>query len=156
MAGASPRHVIISTNLLISLGSRFKGRPCLAYSSDLRVNVSASGDYLYPDATAVCGTPRFSGSYKDNLLNPTLIVEVLAESSAAYDHCAKFEIYRRLDSLQEYLLVAQDRYYLEHFHRQPDNTWLLTVIDDPAASLRLPSLECSVAVAEIYDKVEFA
>ena len=153
MAGASERHVLINGNLFGELRAQFKGRPCKAYANDLRVNISASGDYVYPDVVALCGEAQFSD--EDNLLNPTVIIEVLSDSTEAYDRGLKFEHYRRLESLQEYVLVAQDRCYIEHYQRQPGNVWLLREINDPVAVLELPTVEARLAVAEIYDKVAF-
>jgi Uma2 family endonuclease len=151
MAGASERHVTLTTNLVIGLGNQFKGRPCKVYANDLRVNISASTDYVYPDVVALCGDARFSD--EDNLLNPVLIVEVLSDSTEAYDRGMKFEHYRRLESLQDYVLVAQDRYYIEHYQRQPGNVWLLREITALEDTVELLSVNARLTMAEIYDKV---
>ena len=93
MSGASPRHVLIVTNVVAELRGQLKQRPCTAYSTDLRVKVSATGLYTYPDVVVVCGTPQFDAERKDTLLilNPTLIVEVLSDSTEGYDRGGKFE-----------------------------------------------------------------
>src|SRR5438270_3295621 len=110
--------------------------------------------YTYPDIAVVCGDAQFEDDQVDTLLNPTLIVEVLSPSTEAYDRGAKFGYYRQLPSLREYLLVAQDQMLLEHFVREDDG-WLLTETTGPDAVVHLPSINCAVALAEVYRKVVF-
>jgi Uma2 family endonuclease len=154
MAGASPAHVLVTTNVAGELRARLRGRPCLTFSSDLRVKVSDTGLYTYPDVVVVCGEPRYEEPRLDTLLNPTLIVEVLSPSTEAYDRGDKFAHYRRLASLQEYVLIAQDRQRIERFVRQGESEdWLLTEVSDPAASVTLPSIGCELALVEVYDRV---
>lgn len=126
-----------------------KKRPCRVYPGDLRIKVL--DDYVYPVVTVVCGRPEFVD--QDNPVNPTLIVEVLSLSMADYDLGGKFARHRRLPSLQDYLLVAQDRVAVMHDHRQDEQHWLLSEIDDLAASVILPGVDCALELAEIYDKV---
>ena len=149
MTGASPEHNLITMNIGAALHAQLKQRPCRVYSSDLRVEV-ADG-YVYPDVTVVCGTPDLADG--DNLRNPTLIVEVLSPSTADYDLGGTFARYRRLASLLDYLVVAQARTAVMLYSRQDDHRWLLTDVDDPQATLELPSIGCRLAVAEVYDKV---
>lgn len=156
MGGASPRHVLIVTNVVAELRLQLKKTPCAVYSTDLRVNVSATGLYTYPDVLVVCGTPQFSDEYKDTLLNPLLIVEVLSKSTESYDRSKKFEQYRAIPSFMEYLLIAQDRTHVEHYVRQTDNTWVFSETNDRQATLPLPSINCRLPLLEIYDKVEFS
>lgn len=156
MAGASERHVLIVTNVVAELLRQLKGRPDKAYASDLRVRISPTGLYTYPDIVVVCGQAQFADDQKDTLLNPTLIVEVLSESTKDYDRGEKFEQYRSLFSFNEYVLIAQDRYHVEHFVRQPDNRWLLAETNRREDALQLSSISCTLALAEIYDKVEMA
>jgi len=151
MAGAGHKHNLITTNLLRVISNQLLDRPCEVYTSDMRVKVSAQGMYTYPDLTAICGDGQFEGAHEDTLLNPTLIIEVLSPSTELYDRKAKFGYYRQLPSLQEYLLVAQDQRLIEHFVRA-DGGWLLTEPADPAV-LHLPSIACTVPVAEVYRKV---
>ena len=123
MAGSSREHVRISVNCLIALSSRSKGSEI--YSSDMRVLTGVSGLYTYPDVSVACDSPKFEDAHLDTLLNPVLIIEVLSPSTEAYDRGKKFELYRGIVSLRHYLLIAQDRYHVDHFLRQPDDTWLL-------------------------------
>jgi Uma2 family endonuclease len=155
MSGSSEEHNLITTNVIATLHAQLRRRPCRVYPSDMRVRVRPTGLYTYPDVTVVCGLSRFDDSHQDTLLNPTLIVEVLSPSTAAYDRGEKAEQYRRLDSLQEYLLIAQDRVHVEHYRRQPDNQWLLTETDALNDSLDLPAIECQLLLADLYEKVQF-
>ncbi len=154
MSGASRRHVLIVTNLVGELHGQMKKRDCEVYSADMRLKVSATGAYTYPDVIVVCGKPQFSDEQKDTLLNPNVIVEVLSESTQGYDRGGKFEQYRTLESFKEYLLVAQDKPHVEHFVRQDDNRWLLTETNKMEDSIELSSIGCTLPLAEIYDKVE--
>jgi Uma2 family endonuclease len=155
MAGASPHHVLIVTNVPSELRWQLKRRPCTVYSTDLRVKVSTTGLYTYPDVTVVCGQPQFDDEHQDTLLNPTLIVEVLSQSTKDYDRGEKFEQYRTLESLKEYILIAQNRCHVEQFVRQPDNRWLLSESNQLEDIIELSSIGCHLALTEAYDKVEW-
>ncbi len=154
-AGASEQHNLIVANVIRELGIEVKGRPCKVYPSDMRVRISPTGLYTYPDVTAVCGEARFGDEHNDTLLNPTVIVEVLSPSTAGYDRGEKFEHYRKLESLQEYLVIAQDRHHVEHHARQSNNQWLLSETDSVDEVIELPSIACRLTVTDIYEKVEF-
>jgi len=152
MTGASLAHNAIGVNVVLSLGAQLKGKPCSVYVADMRVKVIATGLYTYPDVIVVCGEPQLEDAEADTLLNPTVLVEVLSPSTEAYDRGEKFAHYRRSPSLQEYVLIAQDRVRVEHFARQGDQ-WVLTEADDLGDSVRLPSINCQLALKDIYDKV---
>ena len=153
MSGASRKHNLIVTNIVAELHQQMKGRPCEVYPNDMRVKVSATGLYTYPDAIVVCGEPRFEDAHVDTLLNPTLIVEVLSASTAAYDRGQKFGHYRGVESLTEYVLVAQDECKVEHFAKQGDRQWLQTVVQSLEAEIQLVSIQGVLRLREIYDKV---
>jgi Uma2 family endonuclease len=153
MAGASERHNLITGNTFVSLHNQLRGRPCRVYPSDMRVKAAAVGFYTYPDISVVCGRPEFTDDTRDTLLNPTVIVEVLSPSTADYDRGEKFERYRQLPSLSEYLLVSQTRPLVEHYVRQPDGKWLLTEYRELSDVVELPSIGCRLALAEIYEQV---
>jgi Uma2 family endonuclease len=156
MAGATEAHVLICTNLLGELRVQLREHPCRVYNSEMRVRVEASGLYTYPDVTVACGDAAFEDGRRDILLNPSLIVEILSPSTKSYDRGAKFEFNRKLNSLRGYVLVAQDRLYVEHFCRQgAGEPWFRTELIGPAAVLDLPDTGCKLALAEIYHKVEF-
>jgi Uma2 family endonuclease len=154
LAGASRWHNLIVANVVGELRSQLKGRPCTTYPSDMRVKISPTGLYTYPDVIVVCGAAQFEDNQQDTLLNPTLIVEVLSESTEAYDRGGKFAHYRKLASLMEYVLIAQTKPHIEHYVRQPDNRWLLSEADTPHDTIHLPSIDCHLALAEVYDKVD--
>ncbi|MBC7911828.1 MAG: Uma2 family endonuclease [Pyrinomonadaceae bacterium] len=155
MSGASGQHVLIVTNLVLQLATQLKKRDCSVYSTDMRVKVNPAGLYTYPDVIVVCGESQFSDAQMDTLINPNVIVEVLSESTQGYDRGGKFEQYRTLESFKEYVLIAQDKLHVEHFARQPDNRWLLSETNRMEDSIELTSIACTLALAEIYDKVKF-
>ena len=154
MSGVSRRHSLISGNLHAEIHAQLRGRNCEAHIADMRLKVSPTGMYTYPDVVAVCGEARFEDAHIDTLLNPTVIVEVLSPSTEAYDRGEKFAQYRRLETLREYVLVAQDQMRIEHYRRE-GLEWVLTEISDPGGTLNLPSIDCRVAVSAIYEKIEF-
>ena len=154
MAGGSPKHSRIRINLSGSLWSRLKGHPCVAYDSDLRIRCR-TGLYTYPDASVICDELEFDEEHKDTVLNPTLIVEVLSKSTEAYDRGKKFDHYRTIPSLREYVLVAQDEPMVQRFLRNDDDTWTLTAVSGLDQSLRLKSIDVELLLAEIFDRVNF-
>jgi Uma2 family endonuclease len=153
MGGASPNHGLIVTNVVAELRTQLKKRPCTVYPADLRVKVSPTGLYTYPDVVVVCGDPQFVGKSEDTLTNPTLIVEVLSETTKDYDRGGKFEHYRSLPSFMEYVLIAQDRTHIEHFVRQPDNRWMFSETNRMEDTVELASIGCTLSLMEVYDKV---
>ena len=153
MVGATANHNIIVSNLVGTLWTQTKGRPCLVYSNDMRVRIEAADASAYPNLLARCGEQQHYDGRRDVLLNPSLIVEVLSPSTEAYDRGEKFAIYRRLPSLREYLLVSQTKISAELYVRQPDGRWMLSEYDRPDAEMTLESIGCVLPMSEIYDKV---
>ncbi|HEV2147185.1 MAG TPA: Uma2 family endonuclease [Longimicrobiaceae bacterium] len=153
MAGASRAHVLISANLVRELGSQLRGRPCETYGTDIRVRVSRTRDYVYPDVTVVCGEPQMEDEHFDTLLNPTLIVEVLSPSTAGYDRGQKWEMYRRIPSLQDYLLVSQGEPRVERYTRQAEGLWLFGETSGQDEVLHLDSIGCTLALRDVYERV---
>jgi Uma2 family endonuclease len=154
MSGASQAHVLIVTNVVSELRGQLRARDCRVYSTDLRVKVSASGLYTYPDVVVVCGAPRFEDEQGDTLLNPSVIVEVLSKSTQDYDRGAKFEQYRTVESFKEYVLIAQDKVHVEHFVRQPDARWMLAETNRRDDRIELESIGAHLALTDVYEKVE--
>jgi Uma2 family endonuclease len=154
MTGASRRHNFIAGNVYATLRQVLRDRPCDVYISDMRVGVPATNLYTYPDVAVVCGEPAFEDAEVDTLLNPTLLVEVLSKSTASYDRTAKFGHYRTLDSLAEYVLIAQDEYRVEQYTKQPDGRWLLTDIRGPEGVVELASVGLTLPLGAIYERVE--
>lgn len=155
MAGTSYRHTIIVANLLRELGGQLRGGPCRAVANDLRVSVQATGAYTYPDVVIVCGQPKFGDEYLDTLLNPTVLMEVLSDSTEAFDRGGKFAHYRRLESLQEYVLITQSLMRVEHFVRDGER-WVLSELNTLEETLELASISASVRLSDIYEDIELA
>jgi Uma2 family endonuclease len=156
MSGASREHNLIAGNIFAELHAQLRSQPCEAYMSDMRVKVSPTGMYTYPDVVVVCGEPQFEDEHVDTLLNPTVLIEVLSPSTEAYDRGEKFAHYRRLTSLTDYLLVSQDKARVEHFVRQGNKSsqWVLTEISGLDGELLLASIGCKVALGDVYNKVD--
>jgi Uma2 family endonuclease len=156
MAGGTPEHNLIAANLIRELGNQLEERPCRVYPSDQRVKIPDTGLYTYPDLSVVCEEPQFEEPGRCALLNPTLIVEVLSETTEAYDRGDKFAHYRRVASLREYVLVASNRRRIERFTRQDGGSeWVLAECSDATGSLPLPSIQCVLSLPRVYSKVEF-
>ena len=150
MAGASERHNLISANVVATFHAQLRGRSCKVYPSGMRVQIKATGLYPYPDVVIVCGKPQFEDEENGTLLNPTVIVEVLFKSTETYDRGKKFENYRTLGSLTEYVMTAQDRVHVEHYVRQPDNQWLLSEAKDLQNVVELPTISCTLVLASAH------
>jgi len=154
MTGAREQHNLIVTNLIGELHPQMKGRPCRVYANDMKVRIRAANAGTYPDLVALCGEHEFLDERRDLLLNPSLIGEVLSNSTEAYDRGGKFAIYRRIPSLTEYLLVSQYRVAVELFSRGADDRWTLSEFTALDATVTLASIGCTLTLAEIYDKVD--
>lgn len=154
MAGASPRHVLIVSNIVGALSAALRGQPCVVFSTDLRLKVSPTGLFTYPDVMVACGELRFADERNDTLLNPCLVVEVLSKSTRDYDRGEKFAHYRSLRSVEDYLLVSQDGFHVELYSRQPDDRWLFSELDLLEGAVDLKSVGCSLGLEEIYAKIE--
>jgi Uma2 family endonuclease len=155
MAGAKEPHNLITSNILGELHAQLKHRPCKVYPSDMRLKVSATGLYTYPDVMVVCDEAQFDDEEEDTILNPTLIVEVLSKSTERYVRGGKFEQYSKLGSLREYLLAAQHRPRLELFTKQSPGRWLLVEYESLDDVIRLTSINCELALKDVYLKVNF-
>ena len=157
MAGGSLEHSLIIANVIGEMRSRLKGSPCRVYDSNLRVRIARKLRYAYPDATVICDQPQLDPDdpSRTTAINPRLVIEVLSPSTELYDRGEKFRRYLELESLEEYVLVAQDEARIETLFRQPEGTWLLTVATGTRASARLRSLKIDLPLAEIYGGVVF-
>lgn len=155
MAGGTLRHSLIATNLARELGNRLRGGPCIPYNADLRIKIAATGLLTYPDLSVICGPPEFLPDTDDTVMNPTVLIEVLSDTTEAYDRGKKFEHYRQIPTLREYLLVSQKEPRIEQFLQQPDGRWLLTEAAGLDGTLQLPSLGIILSLAEIFAGVNF-
>ena len=162
MSGGSLWHNLIKDNFARAVANRLSGGTCRVVTSDQRLKVDATGLYTYPDVLVFCGPPVMEDGVHHTLTNASLVAEVLSNSTEKYDRGIKFSHYRRLDTLQEYLLIAQDRFSVEVFQRQDagsssagSDAWLLSAAAEREAEVRLSSLGITVPLAEIYAGVEF-
>jgi Uma2 family endonuclease len=153
MAGGSERHNLIVGNLIAELNVRLRKTPCKVYPSDMKVRLPSSKRFFYPDVSVVCGETLFADEAKDVITNPIIVVEVLSESTAAYDRGMKFLSYQQIPSLREYLLISQDEPLIERYLRQENDSWLYTKSAGLDARCALLSVECQVALTDVYNKV---
>src|SRR5947209_6599607 len=161
MAGESLAHSTICINLAITIGTQLKGKPCRALSPNMKVycrlkrDSTLKGLFAYPDLTVVCGQPLFHDKHKDVLINPRVIVEVLSNSTERYDRSEKFVRYRQNESLTDYVLVSQFTPNIELFSLQADGRWLYSFEMSLSGRLAIPSIECELPLADVYDRIEF-
>lgn len=155
MAGGSVRHNTISGNVFASLRSQLRGTTCRPFNSDQRIRIPANGLATYPDVSVVCGEFDVDAEDVDAITNPVVIFEVLSTTSESYDRGKKFDFYRQLESLREYILISQEEAQVERFVRQDDGSWNLTLFKGLESELKLQSLG-SLALAVIYEDVVFS
>jgi Uma2 family endonuclease len=157
MSGGSDTHSFIIANVIREFGNALKGKPCSVGEGNLRVRNRHAARYVYPDASVICGDREHDPEDPSGhtVLNPRVIVEVLSPTTEAYDRGDKFEYYQGIASLEEYVLVAQDRPSAQSFLRQPDATWSMMGVNGLEGTLRLRSLQIEVPLAEIYYRIQF-
>jgi len=155
MAGGSWEHSLIIGNALAELKQQLRGGPCKVHASDLRVQ-APDGLQTYPDVVVVCGEPAFADAHRDTVTNPKLILEVLSPTTESYDRGRKFESYRTIPSLEEYVLVSQERPHVERFLRQPEGAWLFVEVAGLQEAISLSSLGCRLSLEALYEGVEFS
>jgi len=156
MSGVSPNHGLVEINFAALLSNKLEGRNCRVFPADIRIKTPAAPPYRYADLSVLCGRPIYENiGGVETLTNPELIVEVLSRSTEAYDRGDKFTYYKSIPSLREYLLVAQHRPHISQFVKQSDDSWNQTEVNDLAASLYLPSIDCTLALNEVYRGIEF-
>ena len=156
MSGGSLNHARLVRNLAVLLHGQLRGRGCEVAASDLRLRVSADGLSTYPDIVVFCGKPQFADNRTDTITDATVIIEVLSPSTENYDRGFKFEQYRRLTSLQDYVVLAQDRLHVEHSTRQDHDSWILRETSDSKACIHLLAIDCVFSLVDAYESVEFA
>jgi len=155
MSGASLPHNRIQMNFTRKAGNFLEGKGCDVFGSDLRVHIPTNGLYTYPDAVIVCGEPELADKEMDALLNPAVIVEVLSKSTQSYDRGDKFNLYRAISSLKEYILVASENFGVEHFTKQENNAWLLKELSQPGDTLHISTVDFSLPLSELYAGISF-
>ena len=154
MSGSNWAHNLITGNIAAGLHARLRDSGCVVFANEMRVSIPSVKSYFYPDVGVVCEEPRFEDDVFDTLLNPIVIVEVLSPSTEAYDRGDKFAHYRQLQSLQEYILVSQDKVRVDHYVRHAAQ-WILTDFQNLEQHLPLTSIQCELPLQEIYERVSF-
>lgn len=156
MAGESLSHSRVCVNLSGEVRNKLKGKSCEALSPNMKVRTSTASLFSYPDLTIVCGEPQFHDRKKDVLVNPQVIFEVLSPSTEIYDRTTKFQKYRMgNETLTDYVLVSQDKPFVEHFTKQADGNWIYRSYGEIKDVLRIETVECDLSLREIYDRIEF-
>ncbi len=150
MAGGSLRHSRVAANWTAELTLQLRGRECGVFTSDARVRTSRSGSYVYPDLSVVCGAPQVYEDADDILTNPKVLIEVLSPSTADYDRGKKFELYREIASLEDYILVHTGSALVEHFARQADASWIFREYRGLEAAISIASIGCTIRLADVY------
>ncbi|MEO7121384.1 MAG: Uma2 family endonuclease [Ginsengibacter sp.] len=156
MSGAKVPHNRITSNLLIALGSKLKGKNCHPYSSDARIHIESNTLFTYPDISIICGEVITLNDDDYNVLNPTVIIEVLSKSTANYDRGEKFKLYRDIATLKEYILVDPERIDVEIFRLNENAHWELEEYKSLADTVIIKSIDETLSVSDIYDGVRIA
>lgn len=156
MSGGTLSHTRISTNIVSQLGALLRGTKCEPLNSDIKLWIDAHDLFTYPDAMIVCGKVEFGKGRKDLIINPSVLFEVLSQSTADYDRGDKFKMYRTIETLQEYVLIDQRKVHIELYRRIEDKKWLLTETADLGAAVRLESAGIELSVATLYERVDFS
>lgn len=157
MTGASVRHNTITANTIMHIGSRLADRDCTVTTSDTRIHIASKQAYRYPDVTVFCGDPAYLKGRTDTITNPVLLVEVLSPSTVVRDYNEKLEEYTQIDSLQAYVLVAQDTPKVEVFRRHDSDKWLYEIVTGLDAEINVPVLdaELRLSLAQLYRRVQW-
>ena len=164
MAGESPDHRIVSANLAGTVVTQLKGKPCQARIKDTKVRSGLApmaghqtkGMFSYPDIVVICDEPEYHDAHRDIVLNPKCIIEVLSESTEAFDRGEKFARFQKCNpTLTDYVLVSQDKPQVEHYQRQPDGGWSYHRYEGLDESVLIASIGCTLNLADVYDRVVF-
>ena len=155
MAGGTPNHNQIAGNLYASLNFALKGQPYRVFIGDMRLWIPQQRLYTYPDVMVVSGQLQFAEGRKDTITNPSIIIEVLSESTENYDRGEKFRLYRTIPTFQEYILIEQLEMHIEQYSKTATSQWLFSEYDGENAILALTTIQFQISLSDIYDKVEF-
>jgi Uma2 family endonuclease len=155
MVSGTIRHGQIVGNTSSSLHAQLRQRDSYEFATALRIHAPTTGLYTYPDIVVVCGEPQLEDAHQDTLLNPTALIEVLSPSTESHDRGKKFQHYRSIASLQEYVLIEQENPRIERYLRQANDQWLLSDAVGMDTALTLPSIGCELRLQDVYEKVTF-
>ncbi len=155
MSGASLKHNFIAKNINILIPHYLKGQPCDLFGSDLRVHIPENSLYTYPDFTIICGKPETTDEKTDTITNPSVIIEILSKSTKEYDRGTKFNLYRNINTLQEYILIDSTSVSVEIFKRHSDNTWILTEFKQLSDQFVISTINLTILLNDLYEDVTF-
>lgn len=156
MSGVSRNHGLVEMNISIFLGARLMAKGCQLLPANIRIKVPSRPPYRYGDLSALCGQPKFEKiGGVDALTNPSLIIEVLSDSTEAYDRGDKFTHYKSIPAFSEYLLIAQHRPHISQFIKQNDGSWIYREFNSLTDKVRLETLGCELSLSEIYQSITF-
>ncbi|MHB0938752.1 MAG: Uma2 family endonuclease [Armatimonadota bacterium] len=155
MTGASEAHNLIVANVISLLHPQLRGKSCRVYPSDFRLKVQSTGLYTYPDVMVICGPTRNAERRNDTATNPSVLIEVLSPSTEDYDRGKKFQHYRTVETLREYIVISQDSPRVEQYIRQDENRWLLQEFKQIDNIVTLTSIDCSLSLTAVYENVSF-
>ena len=155
MSGGSPKHSTICFNMIRELGEAIYTKDCTGFESNMKLEIAEADAFVYPDAMVVCGEVELAGHTNDVITNPVLIVEVLSPGTESFDRGKKFEYYRNISSLKEYVIVSQNEPMVESYFKQDKNTWIYMVAQGLDKTIIFKSLEYEIVLEKIYHKVPF-
>lgn len=168
MAGGSPEHSVVAVNLTSELRILLRGKNCQVFNSDLKIGIAGQPKkknqkrqpddefVTYPDATVVCGQLEFYKEDRQTVSNPTVLFEVLSPSTRNYDRSTKLEYYRKLPSLQAYVMIDSERVWVEIYERASENSWQVSEpLEDLTASFHLACLNLDLSLASLYENIDF-
>jgi Uma2 family endonuclease len=155
MSGASLPHNFVCHNVYGSLIIFLKGKNCKPFGSDLRIHIPENTLYTYPDISIICGKPETADSFRDSIINPSIIIEILSKSTKDYDRGTKFFLYRSIQTLKEYILIDSTSVSIEIYNRQVDNSWILKEFKQPADSFVISTIGLSLFLKDVYEDVIF-
>lgn len=153
MTGGTANHNRICRNLCTALTIGLRGQSFEVFIADLKVWVPISQKFRYPDVMVTAGEPEYYQNRKTTVTNPQIIIEVLSESTEEFDREDKFRLYQSIPSFQEYLLIDQSQIAIDHFYKTQPKHWQIDQFDDQDTEIKLKSIDVTLSIAEIYDKV---
>lgn len=156
MSGVTQEHDVVTMNLLRELGNKLRGKPCRPRTSDTRIHIPKNTLFTYPDISIVCGEPKYLNDDEFNLLNPTVLFEVLSRSTKSYVRGDKFRLYRAIPTLKEYIVVDPKKIHIEAFYINGEGEWALREYTDINNTLELRTVNVSISLTDIYEDARAA
>ena len=156
MSGASIVHNVLFKNTYIDLGIKLKGKKCQPYGSDLRIHIPKNSLYTYPDISIICDEIETTDDKFDTITNPSVLFEILSPSTQKYDRIEKFDLYREIDSLKEYIMINSEKILVLQYIRNPDNSWLMMEYKSLDTSFTIQTVAVELKLSDIYFDINFS